>query len=91
MANELVAKTSAVNPFGLQSLAMKNPFLSTGGMFTKDLPEYLIDAFQRSVLFLEILRKRGNEEAEMTSRPMATVLRFEHDVLVSGRSAAPAD
>jgi len=49
-------------------------------------PEYMVDAFQRSVLFLDLLRQRGNEEIEITSRPMATVLRFGHEVLISGRS-----
>ena len=49
-------------------------------------PEYMVDAFQRSVLFLDLLRQRGNEEIEITSRPMATVLRFDHEVLMSGRS-----
>ena len=46
----------------------------------------MVDAFQRSVLFLDLLRQRGNEEIEITSRPMATVLRFDHEVLMSGRS-----
>ena len=46
----------------------------------------MIDAFQRSILFLDLLRQRGNEEIEITSRPMATVLRFDHEVLMSGRS-----
>jgi len=32
-------------------------------------PDYLIDALQRSVLFLDLLRQRGNEEIEITSRP----------------------
>jgi hypothetical protein len=54
--------------------------------FNGALPEYLIDAFQRSVLFLELLRERGNEQAEITSQPLATVLRFEHEILISGRS-----
>ena len=49
-------------------------------------PEYMVDALQRSVLFLDLLRQRGNEEIEITSRPMATVLRFDHEVLMSGRS-----
>ena len=49
-------------------------------------PEYMVDALQRCVLFLDLLRKRGNEEIEITSRPMATVLRFDHEVLMSGRS-----
>ena len=49
-------------------------------------PAYMVDAFQRSVLFLDLLRQRGNEEIEITSRPMATVLRFGHEVLMDGRS-----
>lgn len=54
--------------------------------FTAGLPAYVIDAIQRGVLFLDLLRQRGNEEVEITSRPMATVLRFEHEVIMSGRS-----
>ena len=46
----------------------------------------MVDAFQRSVLFLDLLRQRGNEEIEITSRPMATVLRFGHEILMDGRS-----
>ena len=49
-------------------------------------PEYLLDAFQRSVLFLDLLRQRGDEEVEITSRPMATVLSFGHELLIDGRS-----
>ena len=49
-------------------------------------PEYLVDALQRSVLFLDLLRRRGNEQEDITSRPMATVLRFDHQLLLGGRS-----
>jgi hypothetical protein len=49
-------------------------------------PAYLVDALQRSILFLDLLRQRGNEQVEITSRPMATVLRFDHEVLMDGRS-----
>ena len=52
------------------------------------LPEYMVDAFQRSVLFFDLLRQRGNDEIEMTSRPMVTVLRFDHEVPMSGWSLA---
>ncbi len=51
-------------------------------------PEYMIDAFQRSALFFDLLRQRGNDEIEITSLPMATVLRFGHEVLMDGRSLA---
>jgi len=49
-------------------------------------PEYTVDAFQRSVLFLDLLRQRGDAEIEITSQPMATVLSFEHEALLDGRS-----
>jgi hypothetical protein len=52
------------------------------------LPKYMVDAFQRSVLFFDLLWKRGNDEIEMTSRPMVTVLRFDHEVPMSGWSLA---
>jgi hypothetical protein len=47
---------------------------------------YLLDAWQRSVLFLDVLRQRGNEQEAITARPAATVLRFAHEPLMSGRS-----
>jgi hypothetical protein len=47
---------------------------------------YMIDAAQRSVLFLDLLRQRGNEQIEITSRPMATVLIFDQELLMDGRS-----
>jgi len=50
------------------------------------LSDYIIDAFQRYILFLEVLRQRGNEQEAITSRPMSTVLSFEHDIIMSGRS-----
>ena len=59
--------------------------MSSGNVMTT-WPDYMVDAFQRSVLFLDLLRQRGNEEIEITSRPTATVLRFGQDVLMSGHS-----
>ena len=48
------------------------------------LAQYTLDACQRTVLFLDTLRQRGDEQKEITSRPMATVLSFEHEILMSG-------
>lgn len=50
------------------------------------LGAFVVDAAQRSVLFLDLLRRRGNEQRDITSRPMATVLTFDHEILVSGRA-----
>ena len=49
------------------------------------LKDYVVDAAERSVLLMDILRERGNEQADMTSRPLATVLTFGHEILVSGK------
>ena len=76
---------SAMNPFGLGWPAFPNSAALSSNPMTA-LPEYMVDALQRSVLFLDLLRQRGNEEIEITSRPMATVLRFEHEELMSGRA-----
>ena len=75
-----------MRPFGLEFPAFLNRSGASSGNFMMAWPEYMIDALQRSVLFLELLRQRGNEEIEITSRPMATVLRFGHEVLMNGRS-----
>lgn len=50
------------------------------------LAQFMLDSYQRSVLFLDVLRQRGDEQREITSRPMATVLTFNHEILMSGRS-----
>jgi hypothetical protein len=77
---------SIINPLSLALPTFPNPFAAAPGNIVTAWPEYMVDAFQRGVLFLDLLRERGNEEIEITSRPMATVLRFDHEVLMSGRS-----
>jgi hypothetical protein len=69
-----VVETSPVEIFAVASNA--NPMMAWS--------EYMVDAFQRSVLFLDLMRQRGNEEIEITSRPLATVLRFDHEMLMDG-------
>jgi hypothetical protein len=58
------------------------------GTIAQDWLEYFTDACQRGVLFLDLLHRRGNEEKEITARSMATVLRFDYELLMSGRSLA---
>ena len=76
----------AMNPFGQGLPTFPSPSAGSFGNLMTTWPEYMVDAFQRGVLFLDLLRQRGNEEIEITSRPMATVLRFDHEVVMSGRS-----
>lgn len=48
-------------------------------------PAYLVDALQRSVLFLDLLRQLGNQQTDIASQPMATALHFENEVPISGK------
>jgi uncharacterized protein DUF3141 len=87
MVDELISKpASATSTLRLELLSFPKLSPAPSGNLMTSWPEYMVDAFQRSVLFLDLLRQRGNEEIEITSRPMATVLRFDHEELMSGRS-----
>lgn len=48
-------------------------------------PAYGIDAWQRSVLFLDVLRQRGNAFLAREDDPMRNVLTFDFDVVMDGR------
>jgi hypothetical protein len=48
--------------------------------------DYWSDAWQRSILFLDVLRRRGNEHAEHIARKGPNVLSFEFDLVLDGRS-----
>jgi hypothetical protein len=61
------------------------PGAAPAGIKTSAWPEYLIDSFQRTVLFLDLLRQRGNEEIAMENRPTATVLRYGQELIMSGK------
>lgn len=50
------------------------------------LAEYLQDSWQRGILFADLMRERGNQQEEITSRPTATVLSFDHEVIASGHA-----
>ncbi|MGG5818224.1 DUF3141 domain-containing protein [Falsiroseomonas sp. HW251] len=45
---------------------------------------YTLDAWQRSVLFLDVLRQRGNAFLEREDDPMRHVLSFDFDVVMDG-------
>lgn len=46
--------------------------------------EYATDFWQRSILFLDILRQSGNQQAEMTSRPINAVLVYDYEMILRG-------
>ena len=46
--------------------------------------EYMRDFWQRSVLFLDILRQRGNQHEEMASRGVSSVLIYDSELVMRG-------
>src|SRR3954447_1785811 len=48
--------------------------------------DYWIDAIQRSVLFLDVLRQRGNIARDHNARPAPNVLHYQAELLVDGRT-----
>lgn len=49
-----------------------------------DLPAYLVDAAQRWIIFLDVLRQRGNNFLEHHQEGCPPVLAYEYDVVVDG-------
>jgi hypothetical protein len=48
--------------------------------------EYALDAWQRSVLFLDVLRERGNIHLEHNAQEVPHVLNFETELICDGRT-----
>lgn len=48
--------------------------------------EYAIDAAQRTVLFWDVLRERGNQHLEHISKPVPNVLQFDFDLVLDGKT-----
>jgi len=51
-----------------------------------DLLDYWVDAWQRSILLLDVLRQRGNDCAEHNARKVPHVLSFDAELVLDGRS-----
>lgn len=50
----------------------------------KEFGSYLKDYTERSILFMDVMRKRGNQMIDMTTNNSATVLNFDHKILMDG-------
>ena len=48
--------------------------------------EYMVDAAQRTALFLDVLRQRGNQYREHLAQTAPHVLSFEGEVVIDGRT-----
>ena len=47
--------------------------------------EYMLDAIQRSILFWDVLRQRGNNYLEHSKRGQKAVLHFDYETVIDGR------
>ena len=50
--------------------------------------EYVVDCAQRSVLFCDMLRERGNNFVEHERQGLPPVLHFDHEMIMDGRTFA---
>jgi pimeloyl-ACP methyl ester carboxylesterase len=52
----------------------------------QELGEYLIDAAQRTVLYWDVMRQRGNQFQEHMAKEVPHVLQFESELIIDGRT-----
>ena len=72
------SRTTSPNPLG--------PSKAQGAAASLDpLSAYLVDAAQRTVLFWDVLRQRGNQYLEHIAKQAPNVLLFDAEVVVDGR------
>lgn len=62
---------------------LPSPWLMPGA---NDLLDYWIDAWQRSILLLDVLRQRGNNSIEHNARKAPNVLSFDVELVLDGRT-----
>ncbi|MFY0990372.1 DUF3141 domain-containing protein [Halomonas sp. C05BenzN] len=56
--------------------------------FGRAAGRYWLDAFERSVLYMDVMRVRGNQYLEHIDKTKPSVLGFEAEVLIDGRELA---
>jgi pimeloyl-ACP methyl ester carboxylesterase len=61
-------------------------FLAWPFFGTNSAVEYWVDAWQRSILLLDVLRQRGNNYLEHNAREAPHVLSFDAELVLDGRS-----
>ncbi len=64
---------------------LPNPVEALPGLFASAL-EYLVDTGQRSVLFLDVMRRRGEQYREHMAETVPHVLNYQIELIADGRS-----
>jgi pimeloyl-ACP methyl ester carboxylesterase len=75
----------AADDNGMRELFM-NP--AAGAKVLADWTSYVVDATQRSVLFWDTIRQRGNNFIDHTQKGLPPVLHFDYETVVDGRKLA---
>ena len=65
---------------------LTNP--AAGAKFWTDACSYAVDAAQRSILFWDTMRQRGNAFIERNQAGLPPVLHFDYETIIDGRSLA---
>lgn len=68
-------------------MPMNNAALPGGAMsgFVASAVEYMVDAGQRSILFLDVLRRRGDQYREHIAQTAPHVLQYAAELIIDGR------
>ena len=82
------ARTAVEHPFAAWAQALSGAVPWPGMQLAQDGMDYCIDAWQRSVLFLDVLRQRGNNQVERLSQQVPNVLGFQFELVMAGRELA---
>jgi hypothetical protein len=70
MSSKQAGVSAVMSPFGLFAPAM----------------EYMVDAAQRTVLFWDVMRQRGNQYREHLAQTAPNVLEYEVELIIDGRT-----
>jgi len=77
-------QSSSAMPVKQESPSLTNMVAPFYGAFAPMI-EYVVDAAQRSVLFLDVMRQRGNQYREHLAETAPHVLDYEVELVVDGR------
>lgn len=73
-----------VSPW-LRASPWSSPWSSPWATLCMEAADYALDSWQRGILFLDVLRQRGDQYHEQQRLAAPNVLSFEGDVVLSGR------
>ncbi len=62
-----------------------NP-MTAASKWISDACEYAVDSAQRQILFMDVLRKRGNNYIEHLRNGQPPVLSFHYEMILDGRT-----